>query len=571
VSLDEREGWRVALIESALAAVVFALLVAVVNPAGNFPALDDWDFAYATWRFAETGSYQFSAFTAVSLRLQVIWGALWTLAFGKSFDVLRLSTLFLAFFSVVTLLAILRRLRCPRVVRALTAVAFIANPLFFWSAFTYMTEVPFVCMSILAMYFHLRALKEERLIWMIAAAVAVTGSFFIRQTGIINAAPILIVLLLRRHERPRWKALAMASVIPVAIFSGTYLFRPEWLSGSTSEFATHAKMWSESTFRLPQMLRVALDYTVFNFQHGAVFLAPLAFLLLPGSLQIARRSRVAMGGLAVILVLFLFRASELVSLGYTLPYRATDAFCCNLFGGYIVHNLGVGPPTMPDVWKLGYPFPYEAPIVVPIVLTFVGAIVGAVLIWRLLLAIIRGFRDHGEVAGSALLPALHAGLSSAALLASGLYVDRYSLDSLWALAIFIPQIVTWSRSVRITAGVTAVVLLLFSVMATQEYLRWNRARWKAIDSLRARGASPAEIEAGSEPFQHLILVHRPESFRRRAAFELPPPRFWITFHPLPGGRELDRIDFDTFLGSRHYTMYIQEVSRPPSSVRRSGR
>src|SRR3954453_3681491 len=74
---------------------IWAAAVAFINPRGNFPIDDDWDFALAAWRFAQSGQFHFTPFTAVSLRAQVLWGALWTRLFGESFDVLRLSTLVL--------------------------------------------------------------------------------------------------------------------------------------------------------------------------------------------------------------------------------------------------------------------------------------------------------------------------------------------------------------------------------------------------------------------------------------------------------------------------------------------
>src|SRR6202022_3898062 len=84
------------LLEVALLLGVWAMTIAIIRPVGDFPLHDDWDFAIATWRFARTGQFHFTQFTAVSLRAQVLWGALWTHFFGESFEVLRASTLTLS-------------------------------------------------------------------------------------------------------------------------------------------------------------------------------------------------------------------------------------------------------------------------------------------------------------------------------------------------------------------------------------------------------------------------------------------------------------------------------------------
>src|SRR4051794_10362350 len=68
---------------STLAELAGIISVAVASatavwPRGDFPLNDDWDFATATWLFARTGHFHFTVFTAVSLRAQMLWGAVWT-------------------------------------------------------------------------------------------------------------------------------------------------------------------------------------------------------------------------------------------------------------------------------------------------------------------------------------------------------------------------------------------------------------------------------------------------------------------------------------------------------------
>src|SRR5436305_3248157 len=101
---------------------IWAAAIAFVNPRGNFPIDDDWDFALATWRFARTGHFQFTAFTAVSLRAQVLWGALWTRIFGESFNVLRMSTIVLAAATLVIVHRTLLQAGVPRFGRVIASL-----------------------------------------------------------------------------------------------------------------------------------------------------------------------------------------------------------------------------------------------------------------------------------------------------------------------------------------------------------------------------------------------------------------------------------------------------------------
>src|SRR5260370_7269464 len=138
-----------------------------------------------------------------------------------------------------------------------------------------MTEVPFVCVSAMAFLLIWRGVEDESAVLLALGCCAAIVSCFIRQTGVINIAAPLMVVLLRRKIRFA-AILATAGAVIAAVF----LIRPEWLSGSPAEFASHAKMWHESSFRLPEMFALAYHYVIFNIQNAALFFLPLVAPLL---------------------------------------------------------------------------------------------------------------------------------------------------------------------------------------------------------------------------------------------------------------------------------------------------
>ena len=96
-----------------------------------------------------------------------IWGAAWSLVFGFSFATLRLSTLVLGLVGCGALYLILRELEASPRVALLGALSVAANPVFFLLSSSFMTDVPFVALTLLALLCYVRAHRrgEVRLLW----------------------------------------------------------------------------------------------------------------------------------------------------------------------------------------------------------------------------------------------------------------------------------------------------------------------------------------------------------------------------------------------------------------------
>ena len=516
-----RRDW----LDLAIILAVWAAAIAIIQPRGEFPILDDWDFTIATWNFARTGHFHFTPFTAVSLRAMVLWGAAWARAFGESFFVLRLSTLTLAAVTIAIVHEILRRAAIPRFGRIASTFAFAFHPLFLWSSCTYMTEVPFVCASAAAFLLIWQGLEKQSIGWVVAGCAAALVSCFIRQTGIINiVAPIIVISFYR--DRRKFAPIFVAAAAAIAAI---FLLKPEWLSGSPTEFASHYKVWHEASFRLPDMITLAYHYVVFNIQNAGLFFLPLVAPLI-----LLRRK---WQEIAVAIVL-LIRVQHLVNLGIAMPYFAF-ASQEDILQGNLFTNFGLGPPTLIDVWSLKNPYPFHLTHAGELVVTYLSVICGALLVAHL-------FRRGNLLFG---LSIALAATGTAALIGSGFYSDRYSLDSAWSIAIALALIVPWdNRWARVLVAIALASVAVFSTLSVQEYFAWNRARWTAFDSLRARGAAVTQIDGGSEPtnWYEVSKMNRDEA-RKRTMFR-PARPYTLTFGPLPGYTVIARFPYEGWLG-----------------------
>lgn len=537
---DAYESGRAAVtIEIASIIAVWTALIVFVDPRGDFPLNDDWDFGLATFWFAESGEFRFTSLTAASIRLQVLWGALWTWMFGPSFTVLRLSTLVAAALTLITVNRMLAYARLARGPRIIATFALMVHPLFFWNAFTYMTHVPYLCVSAAAFFSFHRGLKEDRVVWMWVGATATGGAFYVRQWGIAYAVAALLVLaLFQGRISSRWRTLALPPLLSVVAFVILYKVTGG-LAGSPTEFVNHYKMWFEESFGVPEAATVAYRYTLFSFQIEGLFFLPL--LLPAASLLVSDRRSVAV--LALSIAVFLAGAIQLLRLGYAMPYWALP-YCCDIFNGNIFINFGLGPPTLPDVWVEGFDYPFALGNHPRLVLTLLATLLGAALLALLVRVGWQSFERAAEVNVAQILPLAHIGVAFVFLFVSQAFFDRYSLDVLWPAALVLPRMGRWNGA-RTTAAVAALVAIgVFSALATQEYLRWNRSRWQAVNELLASGVQPEQIDAGQEVIKFL-RPHRVADRRFRVTGE-----YAVAFRPLPGYHVVRRYPFRSFLGFR---------------------
>src|SRR5512137_2624379 len=79
-----------------LLASIWVASLFVVNPIGDFPLNDDWSFGLAVQRLLQTGQFHPTGWTSMPLITQALWGSLFCLPAGFSFNALRASTLLLS-------------------------------------------------------------------------------------------------------------------------------------------------------------------------------------------------------------------------------------------------------------------------------------------------------------------------------------------------------------------------------------------------------------------------------------------------------------------------------------------
>src|SRR5215510_10137402 len=158
-----RTEWR-AMLVLALWFIVVTMAIGVYR---NIPVIDDWTYAWSVERLLDDGRIEVLDWSAVYPLGHSLWGAAWSLVLGFSFTTLRFSTLTLSLLATCALYLILRELDARPRVALLGALTVAANPVVLLLSSSFMTDVPFVASTLMALLCYIRAMRrgQMHLVW----------------------------------------------------------------------------------------------------------------------------------------------------------------------------------------------------------------------------------------------------------------------------------------------------------------------------------------------------------------------------------------------------------------------
>jgi hypothetical protein len=451
----------------------------VANPIGEFPLNDDWSYGQTVYYLVKEGRLRFSGWLSVPLITQVLWGALFCLPFGFSFTALRLSTLSLGLIGIFAVYGLLREARIRQAIAFLGALVVATNPLYFELSNTFMTDVPFFAFAMLSLLFLIRGLRRENTIEILIGLSLASGATFIREIGMVILLSFGISYVTKNGMSK--KSLLMA-VLPALLILGA-------LKGY--------EMWLQSTIGLPSLyylrkyqlldsLKAPIRSVIVNFGTTAsrasiylgLFLLPFLAILIPlqwKSVPYRERAWNVLISFGLVIVLI----GELLWKKEHMP-----------LSGNILFDIGLGPPTLRDVYILHLAHLPSAPKSLWLLMTAAGAIGAAVVVQTLFSVSVRLFhwRKNAEPIAERWLVLLVVLTCVLYFIPLGIigFFDRYLIvfpPLLMMLTAMTPRNSISLHLDRLSVFIVVVLLLVygtFAIGATHDYLSWNRARWNAL-------------------------------------------------------------------------------------------
>jgi len=446
----------------------------VVNPIGNFPLNDDWAYALSVKNWLDTGQFEIIDWPAMSLFTHVAWGTFWSLLFGFSFTVLRLAIFLLAVFSIWVFSLIIKQLDFSWEQQLVALAVIVFNPMYFHLSNTFMTDVSFLSFCILSSYGFLRYFTSEKWYWWVIAIFCSVCAILVRQLGLLIPIAFGGAMLLRKVSIRSSLAALTGVLITFGSLKG-YLWCLENSTGLPPSFASiESVLESMSPSSVWKKTKRQLG---FYFIYTGGYLLPL-WLYTTKSFA-GRNYLIFFMSCLPILGFFTFPCWDRLPLWNT------------------VYNYGIGPMTLPDFIK-GYSkiTVLSNELFVFIKLTgFLGAIL---LLWNAVQSAKRLWPFQNDKP-----PLYYFRLGVLFFLISFVFyliIDKYNFDR-YLLPLIPFTILLFSRSERkvlLPAVMILAPLVFFAVGGTHDYLAWNKARWKGLADLEARGIKPSEIDGGFE-------------------------------------------------------------------------
>lgn len=538
--------------KSALAwLAVFAfwlVMVLLVDPRGDFPLNDDWNYARSVKSLVESGTLTVTVWTLAASLTHIVIGWAACLITGFSFETLRLSTLAMGMLALVCLYLLLSSVARPSCLHWLAVLVLMTNPLFFELSHTYMTDVPFVALATLTGVLAARQLGPSGG-WLgpVGVSAAVVALCLTRQVGLVMPVAFAVARLSRGGLSPPNLVRALlplvCGVVAVAVFQ-------LWLREHAGVLFSYKV---EEAFLKQHLAQGPWHFVVYgltNFVRALVylglFLLPFLVAVCPGFLaSLNRRERWFAAALAVETAVLLL--ALLLVTGSLMP-----------LGDNILFDLGLGPILLsPRAAAGAWP---AAPRSFWLVVTVAGVAGAALLLAAASLVVLRLRQRAREKApddadGPVSFYFLTVALYMLVICVRGFF-DRYLIFPLpFLMAIVVsamPTPVLNGLRQRLAAAVAAALifcLAAFSVSGTHDYLALNRARWRALDSLVAgQGIAPMKIDGGLE-FNGWYAYENPED---RSAVVFDPMMthgddYIISLVPVAGYEQISRFPFRRWL------------------------
>jgi 4-amino-4-deoxy-L-arabinose transferase-like glycosyltransferase len=445
-------------------------------PNSSFSAWDDWAYARGALAFIAGDGIHYYGWASMPELGQWLWAWPFVKMLGPSPATLRIATIASAIIGLLAFYYLV--IQCspgrPWLASFVTASLGLC-PLFFWLSGTFMTDVPSLAFSLVALACYDHAWRDGAPLWLLPAAIFACLTAATRQTGL--AVPVAAALMVLSRRGRRDIASLLAVVAPLACGLWTL-----WWFNQRHDTNPMALNTVTDVARL-------LPLTGLDLFLGALVLGICSIPLLV--LAPAKSSWPALFFLAIVLT------------GGAIALTLRTGQWSDLAGAQaIAHALKTGlyfpymGNTLPDgFYVIGRdPEPMLIRRPVQFVLTAMACVAGA---W-LIASLVQGIRTWRSSRRPLSLLAVFTVIQALILPLAPRPYDRYYLALIPGVFAFLGAVADPARLRWKAAIVTVLVFGLLCIATTRDWFTWTAATWtlgqRAMDE---HGMAAKDIEAGT--------------------------------------------------------------------------
>ena len=441
---------------------VFSLFL--VDISGEFPLIDDWAYAKSVYAFSELDQVIIYDRIAVTFFSNLIWGTAFVKIFGFSFLILRVSSVVAAIILIFTFYKILSFFTSNETIKIISTSFIAFNPLFYLLSLTFMTDVFFLMLSFISIFFFLSFLNKRNLSYLIIAFVFSIMATLSRQVGLIIPISFVVIFLLNHPLKNRQTLLVLLGLF-INIFSLiTYYFVLNKNSLTPSHYTLHTNylFYDLSNFDVSVIKRWSF-YLYTSVISLLILLSPLFFTLMKWD-KINKK------------LLFLsFGISTFISILINI-FRKTSF----PFNGDIINDYGMGGYFFSNANQRIDQLSYQIPAGINLIMITCALSLFIYFICSKFKRLSNKIKESNQIKFLILCMVLYYPTFGLVFV-----FDRYLL---LILILTIPIIVFFmAKHLTLINKTVCIVMItisgLYSVICTSDYFEYNRVKWNALNHL----------------------------------------------------------------------------------------
>jgi len=454
---------------------VFFLLLIFINPLNNAPTDDDFAYGWMVKNLHETGTYVLHEWSVANIFFQTYYGLIFVKIFGFSFIILRISTLLLVFFGIISFYYLCKEFNLNNRQSGILSILLVTSPLFLQFSFSYMSDVQFLCWFIISTFFYIKSFKNNNITILILAGFASSAAILTRQTGIVILPSLFFLWIFCKDRQEKASHYLIGLILPtIACLVQIYInYKNVTLISEFLIYENIQYLMDPISFAINTLWRIN---TVFNYL--ALFTLPLVLLLVP---------------IFIVKLSGKYNNSNYRYNNFTLLLTCTSYFIGSSIYFGLVENLPIFIPNID--WHFNYlrQTNFEIKFIITS-LTTSGAILYSTVI---LSRYITNLRIRRLQANEIYLILITLFL----LLFVILYVqfaDRYLINFLPFILIIIGVTFKNYLHKHFRAIISLILItMIFPIMETKNLLAKSEAYWSAGGYLLSQGVEHSDITSGS--------------------------------------------------------------------------